>query len=74
MEINCGEVGRVCGARHGLIGDDKKSCLRRPLLLLPPPSFTSIYSSTAHSTIRAKPPIPPRGSLCHSVPPPLTRN
>ena len=36
--------------------------------------MVSRNSSTAHSTIRAKPPIPPCGSLCHSVPPPLTRN
>ena len=69
------------GARHGLIGNDKKSCLPRPLLLLappllllPPPLFTSRYSSIAHSTIRAKLAIPPDGSLYHSVPPRLTRN
>ena len=35
--------------------------------------MVSRNSSTAHSTIRAKLPIPPCGSLCHSVPPPLTR-
>ena len=69
------------GARHGLISNDKKSCLPRPLLLLappllllPPPLFTSRYSSIAHSTIRAKLAIPPDGSFYHSVPPPLTRN